>query len=378
MKKMLAAFFGFFFVGIGAASILILSLSSDLPKMIKVEDYEPLLVSEVFDREGNKIGEFFREKRMLVPYNEIPEGFIQAFTAAEDASFFHHGGINYIATLRALLANIRAGRKVQGASTITMQVARSILLSPEKTYSRKIKEIMLSFRMENNLTKQEILYLYLNQIYLGQGAYGIGAAADIYFRKPLNELTLPEVAILAGLPQAPSRYSPISNPSAAKERQRYVLSRMSEEGYITAAEAEQAASTPVQVYVRKNYKELAPYYLETVRQLLVKKLGEVAVLDKGLKVYTGLDLKKQIEAQKQVRLGLRKLDKRQGFRGPKANITQTEQVAEFLLKTRDELMDDASPIRTIRADGSLEDKGKLNLTGLDKEGKSLPNLPPYV
>ncbi|MBK7845173.1 MAG: transglycosylase domain-containing protein [Bdellovibrionales bacterium] len=378
IKKIIAALLGLLFIGIGAGSILVLSLSADLPKMIKVEDYEPLLVSEVYDREGGKIGEFFREKRMLLAYEDIPQAIIQAFTSAEDATFFKHGGINYTSTLRALLANIRAGRKVQGGSTITMQVARSILLTPEKTYTRKIKEVMLSYRMESNLTKQEILYLYLNQIYLGQGSYGIGAAADIYFRKSVKDLTLPEIALLAGLPQAPSRYSPISNPSSAKERQRYVLSRMAEEGYITSAEATQAAAAPVQVYVRKDYKELAPYYLETVRQLLVKKLGEETVLDRGIKVFTGLDIKKQIAAQDQVRLGLRQLDKRQGYRGPKGNLTGTDKVAEFLLKSRNDLMDEASAIRTLKSDGSVEDKGKLNLTGLDKAGKPLPNLPSYI
>lgn len=194
IKKIIAALLGLLFIGIGAGSILVLSLSADLPKMIKVEDYEPLLVSEVYDREGGKIGEFFREKRMLLAYDEIPKAIIQAFTSAEDATFFKHGGINYTSTLRALLANIRAGRKVQGGSTITMQVARSILLTPEKTYTRKIKEVMLSYRMESNLTKQEILYLYLNQIYLGQGSYGIGAAADIYFRKnPLKISRFPKL-----------------------------------------------------------------------------------------------------------------------------------------------------------------------------------------
>lgn len=378
LKKLIALLISFAFVGIAAGAILLISLSSNLPKMIKVEDYEPLLVSEVYDRSGAKIGEFFREKRILVPYDKIPPQLVQAFVAAEDSSFFEHSGINYVATVRALFANIKAGRKVQGGSTITMQVARSLLLSREKTYTRKIKEVMLSFRMEKNLKKEDILYLYLNQIYLGQGAYGIGAASDIYFRKPVNELTVPEMALLAGLPQAPSRYSPIYNPKAAKERQLYVLGRMAEDGHITAAEAKTAGDEPVQVYVREDYKDHAPFYLETVRLMAIKKLGEVMVLDKGIKIHTGLDLAKQIEAQKQVRTGLREVDKRQGFRGPKESLPAADAIAKFLRKTRDELMDQSSAVRVIRADGSIAEKGELDLDGLDDKGSPLPTIPTYL
>ncbi|MCB0366036.1 MAG: transglycosylase domain-containing protein [Bdellovibrionales bacterium] len=377
-KKIVAVLLALAFVGVAAGAIVLITFSTNLPKLITVEDYEPLLVSEVYDRGGNKIGEFFREKRMLVPYKDTPPQLIQAFTSAEDSSFFQHGGINYIATIRALIANIRAGRKVQGGSTITMQVARSLLLSREKTYTRKIKEVMLSYRMEKNLSKQDILYLYLNQIYLGQGAYGIGAAADIYFRKPVNELTLPEMALLAGLPQAPSRYSPIYNPSAAKERQLYVLGRMAEDGYVTTEEAKRAGEEPLQVYVRKDYKELAPFYLETVRQMVIKKLGEIMVLDKGIKIYTGLDLQKQVEAQNQVRNGLRSVDKRQGFRGPKESLQNPEDVAKFLRKSRDELMDEASAVRIIQADGTIQEKGELDLDGQDDQGNPLPTIPPYL
>ncbi|MCB0406878.1 MAG: transglycosylase domain-containing protein, partial [Bdellovibrionales bacterium] len=350
----------------------------DLPQIITVDDYRPLLVSEVYDRNGVKIGEFFREKRILAPYEQIPEHLVQAFISAEDSSFFEHDGLNFIAIFRAMVANIRAGRKVQGGSTITQQVARSLLLSSEKTYTRKIKEAVLARRMEDHLSKKEIMYLYLNQIYLGQGAYGVGAAAEIYFRKPVQELTVAESALLAGLPQAPSRYSPIYNPSSAKARQRYVLTRMAEEGYITQADAETNINTPLQVYVRKNYKEEAPYFIETVRQLLVEKLGEVEVLDKGIKVYTGLDINKQREAQLQVQNSLRDLDKRQGFRGPTNNIIDAEEVAKFLLDTRDKLLDELSPVRVIQPDGSIDDKGPLNLTGKNENGETLPSLPDYV
>lgn len=379
LKKIIAILVGIGFAGLAGVSVFVIVLTSDLPQIITVEDYSPLLVSEVYDRDGKKIGEFFREKRILVPYEEIPEHLVQAFISAEDASFFEHDGLNFIAIFRAVIANIKAGRKVQGGSTITQQVARSLILqTSKKTYTRKIREAVLARRMEDHLSKKDIMFLYLNQIYLGQGSYGVGAAAQIYFRKPVKELTIAEAALLAGLPQAPSRYSPIYNPSSAKARQKYVLTRMAEEGYITEADADIYKNSPLQVYVRKNYKEEAPYFVETVRQILVDRLGEKQVLDNGIKVYTGLDLAKQREAQTQVQSKLRELDKRQGFRGPEKNISEAEAVAEFLLETRNNLIEELSPLRIIQPDGSIEDLGPLNLTGKDENGEVLPPLPEYV
>ncbi len=377
-KRMLAVLVGLVFLGVAAFATLIIAMSSNLPQLITVQDYDPLLVSEVYDRNGEKIGEFFREKRLLLPYAKIPQKLVQAFVSAEDSSFFHHSGINFIAIARAAFANLRAGRKVQGGSTITQQVARSLLLSSEKTYTRKIKEAILAYRMESNLTKEDILYLYLNQIYLGQGAYGVGAAAEVYFRKPVEEISVSEAALLAGLPQAPSRYSPISNPSSAKERQRYVLKRMAEEGYITSTEADAFIAEPVKVFVKVNYKEVAPHYLETVRQLLVQKLGEVNVLDKGLRIETGLDVKHQIAAQEKVKSGLRELDKRQGYRGPLKKLETPEAIAAFLLESRNRYSDLESPVRTILPDGTIADLGPLNLSGKDSKGRALPNLPKYL
>ncbi|MEZ4870829.1 MAG: PBP1A family penicillin-binding protein [Bdellovibrionales bacterium] len=367
------------FLTIAAIATWVIILTSNLPKLISVEDYEPLLVSEVFDRNGEKIGEFFREKRLIADFTEIPPQLVNAFVSAEDSSFYDHNGINYVAILRAMIANIKAGRKVQGASTITQQVARTLILRQrEKTYTRKIKEVALAYRMEENLTKQEILYLYLNQIYLGSGAYGVKMAADLYFRKDLKDLTVAECAILAGLPQAPSRYSPILNPQSAKAPQRYVLGRMAQEGYITQAEADTAMNNPIKVYVRKDFRKDAPFYLETVRQMLVTELGEEMVLDKGLRIYTSLDIKNQIEAQKQVRNGLRELDKRQGYLGPIKRLETKEQIAEFLLETRNELMEEHSPVRIIQADGSFPEPGPLNLSGKDENGEPLLGLPEYI
>lgn len=378
MKKIVALVVAVTLLAVIAAAAALIALNSGLPQMVTVKDYEPLLVSEVFDRNGNKVGEFFREKRMLVTIEQVPKQLVDAFVSAEDSSFFTHEGLNYLAIVRAFFANIRAGRKVQGGSTITQQVARSLNLSSEKTYIRKIKEVILAQRMEANLSKEEILYLYLNQIYLGQGAYGVEAAAQVYFRKSAKDLTVPECALLAGLPQAPSRYSPITNPLRAKERQRYVLTRMAEEGYISKDDAQKFAEEPLKVFVWKNYKEIAPFYLETIRQLLVAKLGEDTVLDKGIKVYTGLDAAKQASAQLEVQRGLRDLDKRQGYRGALKNLESTEEIAQFLLHTRNELMDEISPERILKPDGTIHDKGPLNLAGKDEKGEPLPNIPVYL
>lgn len=378
LKKVFSIVLVSAFAAIAGVSIYVIVLISNLPQLITVQDYEPLLVSEVYDRNEKKIGEFFRERRRLTELNEMPEHLLNAFIAAEDSSFYEHGGINYIAIGRAVLANLKAGYKRQGASTITQQVARSLLLTSKKTYERKIKEMFLAFRMEEHLTKQEILYLYLNQIYLGHGAYGVAMATNIYFRKPVSELTLPEAAILAGLPQAPSRYSPVFNPSAAKERQKYVLRRMAEEGFITEEQAQTAVEQEVKVYLRQNYAEDAPYFLETVRQLLVEKIGEEQVLDKGIKVYTSLDINKQKAAQEEVRQGLRELDKRQGYRGPLKNLTEEEEINKFLLETRNDLMDKYREVRTIYPDGTTDTFGELDLSETDKEGKKKPTLPEYI
>lgn len=378
LKKLLAIFLTLIFASFGAIAVLVIVMSSDLPQLITVEDYSPKIVSEVFDRKGEKIGEYFREKRILVPFEKIPQQLIQSFVAAEDSSFFRHSGLNFVAIFRAFLANLKAGRRVQGASTITQQVARSLLLSSEKTYTRKIKEAILAYRMESNLSKEEILYLYLNQIYLGQGAYGVGAAAEIYFRKPIEELELKEMAMIAGLPQSPSRYSPIRNPSAAKERQRYVLRRMADENFITDEQAEAAIAAPIGVYVSLKYQELAPFFTETLRQMLVSRLGDEMVLDKGLKIHASIDKELQLRAQHELQKGLRVVDKRQGYRGAKKNLGEAQEVADFLLTTRDELAASHSPLKIIQPDGTISTPGPLNLTEKDADGKELPVLPSYL
>jgi penicillin-binding protein 1A len=355
IKKLLIILTSLALIGILSIYLVYSSVKKTLPDMIKVEDYKPLLVSQVFDRNNQIIGEFFRERRVMVQYKDIPKDVVNAFVAAEDDKFFQHKGIDLQALFRAAIANMRAGRNVQGGSTITQQVAKTLLLTSERTYTRKIKDILLAIQMEENLTKDQIMYLYLNQIYFGQSAYGIEMAAQTYFKKSVKQLTLPEAAMLAGLPKAPSEFSPVRNPSRAKERQIYVLNRMADVGFITKQTAAAAANEPIKVFLKTDYESLAPYYLETVRQILVKQLGEDVVLDQGIKVYTGLDLKKQIAANTAVTQGLKELDKRQGFRGPLLKLNSDEEIEEHLEKLRTKLILESNPDRTILPDGKFAD-----------------------
>ena len=241
----------FFFITafIGAiftiAGFYYLFLIYQLPDIRSLQDYQPPLATQILSADGASLGFLFKEKRILVAPTELPPHLIQAFIASEDSRFFQHGGLDFLSILRAVWKNIWAGEIVQGGSTITQQVTKSLLLSPEKSFSRKIKEAFLAYRLDQNLSKRDILFIYLNQIYLGHGAYGVEAAAQTYFGKKSKELTLAESAMLAGLPQAPSRYSPFLNFQRAKERQRYVLKRMVEEGYLSSWQAQTAEQLPL-------------------------------------------------------------------------------------------------------------------------------------
>lgn len=375
LKKIILIIVALGVIGLAAVFFIVKSIQSNLPQIITVKDYKPLLVSEVFDRNGKTIGEFYRERRTLLEYKDIPKNLVNAFLAAEDDQFFQHKGINPQAIFRAALANLRAGRSVQGGSTITQQVAKTLLLSDEKTLTRKLSDILLALEMERNLSKEDILFLYLNQIYFGQSAYGVEQAAQTYFRKPAKNLRVAEMAILAGLPQAPSRYSPVRNPLRAKERQAYTLRRMADVGFISREEAEAAIKEPVKVYVRENYEEFAPFYLETVRQLLVSALGENMVLDQGLRIHTGLDLEKQRGAQDAVLSGLKSLDKRQGYRGPLKNLSDAAAIQEFLAENQKKMILDFTPERIIMPEGKFAD---IVPTKSAKDIKEHPLLPAYI
>ncbi|MCG6982606.1 MAG: transglycosylase domain-containing protein, partial [Deltaproteobacteria bacterium] len=305
------------------------SVTRNLPQISSLQDYEPSVVTTVYDDSGNLIAEFYLERRIVVPLEKIPQRLIDAFVAAEDSRFFEHEGIDFLGILRASWKNIKAGGIVQGGSTITQQVTKSLLLSPERSFSRKLKEAILAYRIEKHLSKQEILFLYLNQIYLGHGAYGVEAAAENYFGKKVEELNLAECATLAGLPQAPSRYSPYSHPERAKERQVYVLNRMVADGYITTNEAAEALAYNLDIKERKDWDIVGiPYFTEHIRRYLEEKYGEEALYREGLRVFTTVNVAFQEKAQKAIQKGLYELDKRQGYRGPLKQL-KPEEIESF-------------------------------------------------
>ena len=306
--------------GTAAVAGVIWHFSQDLPSLDSLENYQPSLITTVFSDDRRPIGQFFIERRILTPLTDIPKTLTQAVIATEDARFFEHPGLDYVGMLRAAWTNLRhGGKKVEGASTITQQLARSLFLSSERSYERKIRELILAYKMETVSGKEKILETYLNQIYFGQGAYGVAAAAQSYFGKDIKALTLAESAFLAGLPKSPSKYSPFTAYDKAKKRQEHVLSRMEEEGFVTPAERETAAREVLNFH-RSGSEHLAPYFVEHIRQLLVAKYGEEMVYKGGLQVYTTLNLEMQKAAEAAFLAGVRELDKREGWRGPRRTI----------------------------------------------------------
>ncbi|MCD6273606.1 MAG: penicillin-binding protein 1A [Deltaproteobacteria bacterium] len=304
-----------------AATGIYLYLSENLPKISRLSDYQPPVITTVYSDDNRKIAEFYHERRIIIPFSEIPPMLTEAFLAAEDARFYVHKGIDFLSIVRAFFKNIEAGTIVQGGSTITQQVAKSFLLTPERSYTRKAKEALLAYKINKAFTKENILFLYLNQIYLGHGAYGVEAASGNYFGKSVKELNLAESAMLAGLPQAPSRYSPFKFPKRAKQRQIYVLNRMVAEGYITNIQATEAINTRLDIKPRRNwYIEEVPYYTEYTRRYIDNKYGEDVLYDGGLQIYTAVNIGMQKIAIEEINNGLMALDKRQGYRGPLKNL----------------------------------------------------------
>src|SRR5919201_3253359 len=307
--------------GLGTAAVLLLALVivlayPNLPELGALVAYQPKIPLRIYTAEGTLIGEFGEERRAVVSVADVPAQLKNAIIAAEDERFYQHPGIDYIGVLRAAYANLVAGGRRQGASTITMQVARNFFLSSEKTLTRKLYEALLAFKIEHSLSKEQILELYINQIYLGQRAYGFGAASQIYFGKALDQLSLGEIAMLAGLPKAPSLYNPIANPQRAKQRQQYVLRRMTELGYITAAQYEEAFKAPLRARREvSEYSVHAEYLAEMVRQALAEHYPE-DVYTRGFLVYTTLRAADQEVAYEAVRKGVLEYDRRQGYRGP--------------------------------------------------------------
>ena len=332
--------------GVVVGTALYLHYAPTLPSFESIDDYRPKIGSRIYSSSGQLVGEFAEERRVIVEAEQVPSQLFHAFIAAEDKRFFVHSGIDYIGVAQAIVDKLRhPGQKLRGASTISQQVAKSFLASAESYASaterslvRKIREAILAKRLESSLTKEEILFLYVNQIYLGHKAYGVQAAAEHYFRKNVWEMNLAEMATLAGLPQRPSDYSPFSRPKAAKARRTYVLRRMLAEGYIDQAQHDEALAFELTVYPRvEAYLEMSPYYTEQVRRELLATYGERTLLEEGLQVYTGLDIEKQARARRAVTRGLYELDRRQGFRGPLAKLDSTPLRKDFIRLYRKEL-----------------------------------------
>ncbi|MBI4680415.1 MAG: PBP1A family penicillin-binding protein [Nitrospirae bacterium] len=316
IKKFIVGFFVFAFVlaigvGIGAYFALI----EGIPQIEEIKNYKPSEGTKVYADDDVFIGEFRVEKGLYVPIKKIPEHLIKAVVAVEDSRFWVHKGVDYIAIVRAAFKDVLAGGIKEGASTITQQLAKVVFLSPEKTIVRKLKEAILAFRLEKNLSKEEILELYLNRVYFGHRAYGIEMASRRYFGKSVSEIKLPEAALLIGLIKAPNNYSPYSNLDKAKERQYIVFKRMQEEGYITKEQAEEAYKQPLYLASVSQGQDAPNYFLDYVRKYVEEKYGFEAVYKGDLKVYTTMNRKMQITAVKSLQRGLRDLDKRQGFRG---------------------------------------------------------------
>ncbi len=384
-------------IAVAAALALVLTVAvalamayPNLPDVSELADYRPKLPLRIYSSEGALLGEFGEERRTLTPIQDIPKVMTNAVLAIEDTRFFEHGGVDYKGMLRAAIANL--GRvKSQGASTITMQVARNVYLSSEKTFTRKIYEILLTFKLEHLLTKNQILEIYMNQIYLGNRAYGFAAACEAYFGHPLKDITVAEAAMLAGLPKAPSAYNPISNPKRARVRQLYIIDRMEENGFITAEQARQAREEPLKIRTASNSTRVhAEYVAEMARQLIFAQYGNEAYT-RGLNVYTTLNAGEQEAAYNALRSGIMNYERRQKYRGPEkfialpTNPQELEDAIDDALANHPDNGDviaavvlDASPRRIIaaRADG---EHFEITGEGLKPAESGLsPKAPPNI
>ncbi len=328
-----------FNLGVALAVGLWLHFAKGLPELPSIEGYRPPIITETISADGQIAGEFFAERRKVVAYPRIPRALVQAFIASEDQRFFDHAGVDWRGTLRAGFTTYVLRRGVKGGSTLTQQTAKAILVSAEgfeegtrRNLRRKIRELILAAQLERRFTKEQILWLYLNGVYLGHHSYGVQSAAENYYRKNVEELTLAEAALLAGLPQAPSRYSPFAHPESARDRRRYVLRRMFEERFITAEERAAAEAQEVKVFGLDDvFRETAPFYVEQVRRQVVERYGNQRLLQDGLRVEMAMDLEKQRGAQAAMLKGLMEVDHRQGFHGP---VDHVEGAARQALQAR--------------------------------------------
>src|SRR5882672_8988996 len=354
--RLLVRFIGFLFaagtvvflVGVAAVAGMIWHFSKDLPEYSQLQDYEPPVMTRIHASDGSLMGEYAKERRLYLPIQAVPKLVINAFLAAEDKNFYAHGGIDYSGMARAALLyaqNFGSNRRPQGASTITQQVAKNFLLTNEVSFTRKIKEALLAMRIERTYSKDKILELYLNEIYLGLSAYGVAAASLVYFDKSVNELTIAEAAYLAALPKAPSSLHPIRNRDRAIERRNYVVDRLLENGWIKQADADASRKEPLNVTSRANAAHIfaGEYFAEEVRRDVFERYGEKKLYEGGLSVRTTLDPKLQVMARKTMIAGLVKFDEATGYRGA---VQQLEIAGDWGPKLADiKSLSDISPWR---------------------------------
>ncbi|MFZ0759117.1 MAG: PBP1A family penicillin-binding protein [Candidatus Sulfotelmatobacter sp.] len=305
---------------VGATAGLLLVYTTDLPQVEALEAYRPSSTTELYDDHGRVIGSFALQRRVVASYDDFAPVLREALVSIEDKDFYRHSGINFWRIVGAAYRDIESGGKVQGASTLTMQLARNLFLSPDRSFHRKVQEALLAIQIERHFTKPQIFTLYANQIFLGHGVYGFEAASEFYFDKPARNLTLTEATLLAGLPKGPGVYSPINHPERALKRRNLVINAMLEDGKITAAQAADARSAPLGLHLQHDPNSLAPYFVEEIRQYLENKYGTDQVHEGGLKVYTSLDVDLQKAANHAVLDGLAAYERRRGWKGHLENV----------------------------------------------------------
>ncbi len=386
LSSLLSTFFFFAVIALILVITSIWQISQELPDYHQLSNYEPAVTTRLYAGDGRLLMEYAAEKRLFVPEDKIPPLVKNAFIAAEDKKFYSHFGIDFLGIVRALLENVKnfgSGRRPAGASTITQQVAKNFLLSSEVSYKRKVKEALLAMRMEQAFTKQHILELYLNEIYLGNRSYGVAAAALNYFGKALDELTVDEAAFLAALPKGPNNYNPKTKYAAAVGRRNWVIDRMAEEGYVSAEEAEAAKAKPLEVLDRRaEFVKAAQYFSEEVRRQVTKQFGEDALYEGGLLVRTTLSPRLQLLASQAFQQELRNYDVRHGWRGPLTHLSADADFADELKKMAPPLGKDEAweraivrSVSTVKAEIETESgkRGLISLGLLDWARKNLRN-----
>ena len=370
MKK----FFKYFVLPVSLILILVIGIfgynfyvNFDLPDVTQLKEYSPPVTSKIYSRDGKVLMETGREKRELVQLGELPQILVDAFIAAEDSNFYHHNGVHYLGMVRAAIVNLKSGKLAQGGSTITQQVAKSLLLTNEKTFTRKLKDIILAQEIEKKFSKDEILYMYLNQVYFGGGYYGVKAAIKGYFEKEIKDVTVAESALIAGLLVAPGKYSPYLKPKFAKQRQTYVLSRLLADKKISESEHQKALEENIRLRNKKKGSLKATYFTEWVRKRIVELVGKERFLTEGFEIQTTVSLELQELAEKSLERGVREIDKRQGFKGPIKQIQESE-IPKFIIESQESFLKSSSEFSYFTPEG--ERKYELELNQGDEEQRA--------